>query len=223
MESLTDIFNRYDSDKNSSFHNYCRQYENLFKDYREKSLTFLEIGVFQGESIKIWREVFHNAIKIVGIDINPECKQYENPDKSIFVEIGDASNPEFITFINNKYGPFDVVLDDGSHTNKDVINSFELIFPTMKDDGLYLVEDTICFKSPQYIDNNYPNHLSYFAKYIPYLNQWRFDGNSEILDHCVDPFKIQKKAENIFEASIDMITYGVSFIAINKKIRKHWL
>jgi hypothetical protein len=36
-------------------------------------------------------------------------------------------------------------------------------------------------------------------------------------------FKIQKKAENVFEASIDMITYGVSFIAINKKIREHWI
>jgi hypothetical protein len=222
-ESLIDIFNKYNSDKNISFHNYSRQYENLFKEYRTKPINFLEIGVFQGESIKIWREVFPNATKIVGVDINPECKKYEDISKSIFVEIGDASNPEFIQFIMNKYGPFDIVIDDGSHTNKDVIHSFELIFPTMNDDSLYVVEDTICFKSAGYIDNNYPNHLVYFAKYLPYLNQWRFDSSNGIFDHCVDPFKIQKKAENIFEASIDMITYGVSFIAINKKIRKHWI
>ena len=44
-----------------------------------------------------------------------------------------------------------------------------------------------------------------------------------IKDNCIDPFKIQKKAANIFEASIDLITYGCSFVAINKKIRQHWL
>jgi hypothetical protein len=223
MDSLTNIFNKHNSDKNSSFHNYCRQYENLFKDFRYKPISFLEIGVLQGESLKIWREVFSNATKIVGIDINPDCKKYENPEMSIFVEIGDASNPEFITYLNDKYGPFDIIIDDGSHTNKDVIHSFESLFPKLNDDGLYLVEDTICYKSPNHIDSSYPNHLDYFSYYTAYLNQWRLDSTTGIKDHCVDPFKINKKAINPFEAGIDMITFGVSFIAIHKKIRHHWL
>lgn len=223
MESLISIFDKYNSDKNSSFHNYCRQYDNLIKDYRNKSINFLEIGVFKGESLKIWREAFPNAKKIVGIDINPVCKMYENTEKNIFVEIGDASNKDFIAYLEKQYGPFDIIIDDGSHTNKDIIVSFELLFPKMNDDGLYIVEDTICFKNQAYLINGYPNHLEYFTKYFPYLNQWRHDSTVGIKDHCVDPFKIIKKAENIFEASIDMITYGISFIAINKKIRSHWL
>jgi cephalosporin hydroxylase len=223
MDSLTTIFDKYNSDKNSSFHNYCRQYDNLLRDYRTKPITFLELGVFRGESVKIWRDAFPNAKHIVGVDINPECKSFENPDKSIFIEIGDATDPSFIQYLNNKYGPFDIIIDDASHTNKDVILSFEQLFPLMNDDGLYIVEDTITYKSNAYIDQDYPNHLVYFAKYTPYLNQWRYDSTEGIRDVCVDPFKIQKKATNIFEASIDLITYGVSFIAINKKIRKHWL
>lgn len=223
MDNLATIFDRYNSDKNSSFHNYCRQYDNLTKDYRDKPISFLELGVYTGESVKIWRDAFSNSTKIVGVDINPDCKRYENPDKSIFIEIGDATNQVFIKYLNDKYGGFDIILDDASHTNKDVILSFEQLFPLMNDNGLYIVEDTITYKAPAYIDTNYPNHLVYFAKYAPYLNQWRYDSTEGIKDNCIDPFKIQKKAANIFEASIDLITYGCSFVAINKKIRQHWL
>jgi hypothetical protein len=224
METLTTIFNKYNSDKNTSFHNYCRQYENIFRDFRTKPLKLLEIGVLQGESLKIWRDVFPNATNIVGVDINPQCKSYENTEKSIFVEIGDATKPDFIKFLNNKYGNFDIIIDDGSHTNKDVILSFESLFPSVNDDGIYLVEDTICYKSINHLVPSHPNHLDYFANLTPYLNQWRVDDSTDgIRDHCIDPFKIQKKAANIFEASIDMITFGCSFIAINKKIRHHWL
>jgi hypothetical protein len=224
METLTTIFNKYNSDKNTSFHNYCRQYENIFRDFRTKPLKLLEIGVLQGESLKIWRDVFPNATNIVGVDINPQCKSYENTEKSIFVEIGDATKPDFIKFLNNKYGNFDIIIDDGSHTNKDVILSFESLFPSVNDDGIYLVEDTICYKSINHLVPSHPNHLDYFANLTPYLNQWRVDDSTDgIRDHCIDPFKIQKKAANIFEASIDMITFGCSFIAINKKFRHHWL
>jgi hypothetical protein len=223
MESLTSIFDRYKSDKNSSFHNYCRQYEKVMEQYRAQAISFLEIGVFKGESVKIWREVFPNAKCIVGIDINPDCKQYENPSQSIFIEIGDATNPSFLEYIHTKYGAFDVILDDGSHRNDHVIRTFEGLFPLMNDNGLFIVEDTITYKDNGCINPAYPNHLDYFSKFVAYLNQWRFDSTQGIRDNCVDPFKIQKKAENIFEASIDMITFGCSFIAINKKIRHHWL
>lgn len=223
MENLTTIFDKYNSDKNSSFHNYCRQYESIMRDYRTKDISFLELGVLNGESIKMWREVFPNAKRIVGVDITPECKQYENADKSIFIEIGDATNSEFIKYINEKYGPFDIILDDASHINKDIILSFEKLFPLMNDNGLYIVEDTHAYRNPLLVDRDYLSHLVYFGQYFPYLSQWRYNSTEGIRDHCQDPFKIIKKASNIFEATIDMITYGNSFVAINKKIKHHWL
>jgi hypothetical protein len=88
---------------------------------------------------------------------------------------------------------------------------------------VYIVEDTICYKSLHHIDHKYDNHLEYFFKYTPFLNQWRFDSTTGIKDHCVDPFKIEKKTSNIFEYSIDKIEYGCSYIAIHKKLRKHWI
>jgi hypothetical protein len=223
MESLDVIFNKYDTDKNTYFHNYTRQYDSLLEKFRDKPIKYLEIGVFNGGSIKAFRETFSNATCILGLDIDNRCKQYEDNKNNIFVEIGDATDANFINKIINKYGSFDIILDDGSHINKHVIESFELLFPLLNDNGLYIVEDTICYKSNSHLVITYNNHLEYFFKYTQYLNQWRHDSTEGLKDNCIDPFKIQKKTQNIFEYSIDKIEYGCSYIAIHKKIRKHWI
>lgn len=221
--SVEEIFLKYNTDKNKAFHNYSRQYERLFSEFRDKPIKYLELGVFKGESIRAMREVFKNAECILGLDIDSTTKEYENSSQNIFVEIGNATDRSFIEKINEKYGPFDVILDDASHTNVDVIKSFEMLFPLLNDNGIYIVEDTITYKQPFYINKDYPTHLEYFFKYTPFLNQWRFDSSEGIKDHCVDPFKILKKTSNVFEYSIDKIEYGCSYIAINKKLRTHWI
>jgi hypothetical protein len=223
METLDKIFDKYETDKNSNFHNYTRQYNTLLNNFRDKPIKYLEIGVFNGGSIKAFRESFLNATCILGLDIDSRCKEFENIENNIFVEIGDATSSDFINSITEKYGTFDIILDDGSHTNGDVIKSFELLFPLLNDNGLYIVEDTICYKSFSHIIPNYDDHLEYFFKYTKYLNQWRYDSTSGIKDHCIDPFKINKKTDNVFEYSIDKIEYGCSYIAISKKIRTHWI
>lgn len=223
MEPLDKIYDKYDTDKGPNFHNYTRQYNTLLRDFRDKQIKYLEIGVYQGGSIKAFKEAFTNSTCILGLDINENCKKYEDIENNIFVEIGNATDENFIKKITEKYGSFDIILDDGSHTNMDVIKSFELLFPLLNNDGLYIVEDTICYKSPNYIFSNYENHLQYFFNYTKYLNQWRYDSTEGIIDNCIDPFKIQKKTSNVFEYSIDKIEYGCSYIAIHKKIRTHWI
>jgi SAM-dependent methyltransferase len=217
------ILNNYDTDKNSYFHNYSRQYNTLLRDFTDKPIKYLEIGVFNGSSLKAFKEVFKHSNCILGLYIDNRCKNYEDIENNIFVEIGDATDSSFIQKISKRYGTFDVILDDGSHNNRDVIKSFELLFPLLNDNGLYIVEDTICYKSEEHIDNNYKNHLQYFFEYTRYLNQWRYDSTEGIKDHCVDPFKILKKTDNVFEYSIDKIEYGCSYVAISKKIRAHWI
>ena len=221
--SVQDIFMSYDTDKRLTFHNYSRQYEKLFSDFRDLPIKYLEIGVFKGGSIKAMREVFKKAQCIVGIDINTQCKEYEDVNANMFVEIGNATDTMLLNKVNSKYGPFDVILDDGSHNNRDVIKTFEALFPLLNDNGVYIVEDTICYKAPSYIDSSYPNHLAYFYKYTTFLNQWRHDSTTGVKDHCVDPFKINKKTSNVFEYSIDRIEFGCSYIAIYKKVRTHWI
>ena len=223
---MDELFLQFDTDKSSKYHNYTRQYENLFEKFKHRSgIRMLEIGVFKGQSLKAWKSFFTDSL-VVGIDIDEECTQYNDESNGIHVEIGNSTDIEFIKNVNEKYGPFDIILDDGSHKNIDVIRSFEILFPLLKNNGLYIVEDTVCFKDSGFLDLRGPNHLNYFGQFIPYLNQCRKHDSTEegsVKDYCVDPFKIMKKANNVFEYSIDKIEFGCSYIAISKLVRDHWI
>ncbi|HVA64823.1 MAG TPA: class I SAM-dependent methyltransferase [Terriglobales bacterium] len=114
-------------------------YERHFSWYRNKSLTFLEIGVSRGGSLAMWQRYFGPLAKIVGIDIEEKCKAHEAP--GIFVRIGDQSAPAFLQSVVDEFGVPDVVLDDGSHHMDHVAKSFQFLYPLMPKNGVYLVED----------------------------------------------------------------------------------
>lgn len=214
MES---IFDKYNTDKNSSFHNYTRQYSELFEKYRTRpNLKFLEIGIFRGESLKAWRDYFTGeGSVVVGVDLNPPVNSLDGFD--VKFEIGDATDPSVVRSLHDKYGPFDVIVDDGGHRNGQVIKTFEEFFPILADGGLYVVEDTVTWNDQAFFDRNYPSHLQYFCQFTTFLNQHRSE------DYCVDPFKnFNKETNNVVEYSLDKIEFGVSYIALHKLVREHW-
>jgi len=131
---------KYGTDKSSEVHNYCEKYEKYLPFNRYDNLNILEIGVLNGKSLKTWQEYYYKS-KIVGIDINPDCKQYDDRNNNIYVEIGSQDDHVFLNDIMREYGPFDMILDDGSHMNEHVIFSFEHLFQSLKSGGIYIVED----------------------------------------------------------------------------------
>jgi hypothetical protein len=106
---------------------------------RASPLKFLEIGVFRGGSIPMWKEYFAPHSTLVFIDIDPSCKAHEIEGTN--VRIGSQADPAFLDEVAAEFGPFDVVLDDGSHINAHQIASFNALWPHLAEDGLYLVED----------------------------------------------------------------------------------
>lgn len=222
INELDDVFLKYNTDKNALFHNYLRQYNDILNKYKEKNINLLEIGVFKGESLKSWRNYFNNAKNIVGLDINKSALNYQDKDNNINIHILNSSNIFTKEFLKAEYDSFDIIIDDGSHIITDVIQSFENLFNLVSEGGVYIVEDTICYKHQSFINNSDENHLSYFYKLTNFLNQWRYDSHTGIRDNCVDSFKIMKTTSNLFERSIDKIEYGCSYIAIYKKTRYHW-
>lgn len=78
-------------------------------------------------------------MNILGIDIDPNCRKFE--ENGIHIEIGSQEDPEFWHYIKNTYPPFDILIDDGGHTMKQQIVTFNEVFPSIKDGGLYLCED----------------------------------------------------------------------------------
>lgn len=140
MSLLDNLAKKYGTDKSSDVHNYCVKYEKYLPFNRYQNMDILEIGILDGKSLLTWKDYYYKA-KIVGIDINPDCKQFENKENNISVEIGSQDDSVFLNDVMRKYGPFDMILDDGSHINEHVIYSFEHLFESLKSGGVYIVED----------------------------------------------------------------------------------
>ena len=140
MSLLDSLAKKYGTDKSSDVHNYCVKYEKYLPFKRYQDMNILEIGILDGKSLLTWRDYYYKS-KIVGIDINPDCKQFEDKDNNISVEIGSQDDFVFLNEIMREYGKFDMILDDGSHMNEHVIYSFEHLFESVKSGGLYVIED----------------------------------------------------------------------------------
>lgn len=118
---------------------YFDVYDAHFSRFRGKDIKILEIGVSQGGSLQMWRSYFGPNAKIYGVDINPDCKKLEGDNIQIF--IGSQSDRSFLRKIREEIGPVDILIDDGGHTMKQQIVSFEELYSLVKLDGVYLCED----------------------------------------------------------------------------------
>jgi hypothetical protein len=115
-------------------------YETHFARFRGKAPVMVEIGVMGGGSLKMWKEYFGEGSRIVGVDINPDCKVHEGEGIEVF--IGSQDDPALIDAIFAKYPHVDLVLDDGSHMMRHMIATFELMYDRVQPKGVYMVEDT---------------------------------------------------------------------------------
>lgn len=132
------------SDKWGS-HWYTQHYQRYFEPLRNKRLNLLEIGVggydapdLGGASLHMWKAYFRKS-RIVGIDL------YDKSALSghrIDIHQCDQTDSEALLRLSSEYGGFDIIIDDGSHLNEHVIKTFKVLFPLLRQDGIYVVEDT---------------------------------------------------------------------------------
>lgn len=114
-------------------------YEKHLSQWRNKTLTFVEIGVSKGGSLQMWQRFFGPMATIVGVDLDPGCAEHQ--EQGIHVRIGDQSDPAFLKSIVDEFGQPDIILDDGSHRMDHIASSFLYLYPQLSKNGLYLVED----------------------------------------------------------------------------------
>ena len=131
------------TDKNGG-HNYTQHYKKHFKKYRFKRIKLFEIGVGGyddphegGASLRMWKKYFPFG-KIFSLDIFDKSALQE---KRIKIYQGSQVNSEILSKITKENGEFDLIIDDGSHQNEHIIKSFQLLFPKLKDGGIYVIED----------------------------------------------------------------------------------
>lgn len=135
---------------------YFSIYEKVIGPLRGKPIRFLEIGVYKGGSLEMWRKYLHPESVIVGLDIDPTCAAFDRPADGLHVRIGDQSDVGFLKSVVEEFGRFDIVLDDGSHFNSHLIKSFDYLFLNgLQDTGIYIAEDTHTNFWPNYRDRGY--------------------------------------------------------------------
>jgi hypothetical protein len=127
----------YRAIKHSSYFNV---YDHLFTPYKNKNIIFVEIGVFDGGSLFMWRDFFGPKARIIGIDVNPNVKILEKYGFEIL--IGDQEDKKFWIEFKKKIGKVDILLDDGGHTYRQQIITVESMINNIKDEGIIVVEDT---------------------------------------------------------------------------------
>lgn len=186
---------------------YFEAYERFFSQYRGRDLTILEIGVFKGGSLQMWRDYFKNScnkVTVYGIDINPECKCLEDEDIKIF--IGSQEDRDFLRKVKKEIEKVDILIDDGGHTMNQQIISFEELFDLVSDSGMYLCEDL---------------HTSYMKFYGgEYKGDTFIEYSKNLIDYLHAQYsETDKLIRNKYSDRIKYITYCDSMIFIEKKER----
>jgi 23S rRNA U2552 (ribose-2'-O)-methylase RlmE/FtsJ len=123
---------------------YLLIYDEIFNSYKTDPINLLEIGIQNGGSLEIWAKYFSEFNKLVGCDINPKCSKLIYDDSRISVIVGDANKEEVQEKILHHAKNYQIIIDDGSHTSRDIISSFARYFKYIEDGGLYVIEDLHC-------------------------------------------------------------------------------
>lgn len=136
---LERLFWEHDGRHVTKWSQYLPAYDHYLSAFRGSAVRFLEIGVFEGGSLELWRTFFGEAATIVGVDIDDS--RAANVDPPNWTAVGSQDDPESLRSVVERMGGLDVVLDDGSHVGKHQWASFEALFPLLADGGVYIVED----------------------------------------------------------------------------------
>ena len=212
-----ELFRIFSADTNvHKWHHYFDIYTRYFDRFRDRPIAMLEIGVFRGGSLRMWKEYFHPDSTIVGIDVEESCQAHEIANRNVFVRIGSQADPAFLAKVNGEFGPFDIILDDGSHKTHHQITSFGALFrPALNDGGCYMVEDV---------------HTNYWIKHVDSAETF-IDLSKQMVDLLHEPYFDRKETEfrhkhpdalkelelSYLSANLDCVAFHDSIVVFDKK------
>lgn len=151
---------------------YFEIYDRHLSRFRGSAVNLVEIGVYQGGSLQMWKHYLGEQAHIWGIDVNPAVKQFE--EDRVKIIIGDQADRAFLRMLASEVPRIDILIDDGGHYMGQQRATMEELFPKIDPDGVYICEDlhTSYWREfgGGYLD---PRSFIEFSKnYIDRLNAW---------------------------------------------------
>lgn len=170
-------------------------YHTHFKKFIGEEVKVLEIGIYSGGSLGMWRTYFGDKCKIYGIDIEEACKIYENDYTEVF--IGDQEDRSFWKTLFDQIGSVDIIIDDGGHTTEQQRITLEETLNKINPGGIYLCEDV-------HRENN--RFAEYTKNFVDEMNKFKVDPKK----------KVSLSDVTRFQATIKSICYYPYVIVIEK-------
>lgn len=204
MNDLQSFFDRHEGRLVHKWHHYFEIYDRHFARFRGGPVCLVEFGVSQGGSLQMWRDYFGPDAVLYGVDINPACKQFAEP--GVHIEIGDQADRQFLRSLASRLPPVDILIDDGGHTMRQQIHTFEELFPAVQPHGVYLVEDLHTSYWAEW-SGGYPRRgtfIEYSKSFVDRLHAW----------HSEQPARLSPDA---LTRSVGSLHYYDSVLVIEKR------
>ena len=198
---------------------YLDEYERQLSPYQRLPIRLLEVGIQNGGSLEIWAKYFPHAEKIIGCDINPQCKELTYDDDRIDVVVSDVNLDACEKKITDISPKFDVIIDDGSHKSGDIISTFGRYFKYLNNGGIYIVEDLHASYWEDFdggLHSPYTS-MSFFKRLLDILNHEHWRKSQSKLDYIKELSK--KYSQNFNEADLSSL-HSLEFVNSLCIIRK---
>jgi hypothetical protein len=139
---LTKLGHVFGTDKVDETHTrngraYTDVYERYLRPWRRRRFTMLELGVFRGDSLRMWDAFFPRAT-VVGLDLEQSAAELA---PEFDVAVGSQADPEILDDVLRRHPDVRLVVDDASHITSLTIASFRYLFPRLSRGSLYIMED----------------------------------------------------------------------------------
>ena len=198
-QSLKEIFYSHEDKLIHKWDHYFEIYEKYFSKYVDKDVVILEIGISHGGSLQMWKKYFGKNVKIYGIDVNPECKKLEEGNIKIF--IGSQDDAAFLQEIKKIIPQPDILIDDGGHTMRQQITTFNILYDHVKDGGIYLCEDTHTSYWHSFHGGlrKKSSFIEFSKRLIDKLYAWHMENPTEL---PVDSFTMNTRAIHFYDSIV---------------------
>ena len=118
---------------------YFEIYHRHLSKFVGREVHCVEIGVYSGGSLEMWKQYLGPASVVYGVDVVPACRVFE--DERTRISIGDQADRTFWRRFKERYPVIDVLIDDGGHRPEQMIVTLEEMLPHLRPGGVYLCED----------------------------------------------------------------------------------
>lgn len=138
MKSSKELFYKLSLPSKKWAH-YFDIYDRYLTPFIGKEANILEIGIDRGGSLELWHNFLENP-NIFGVDANSDVKniKFHFP---VNLELGDQADLSFWEKYIATKPEFDIIIDDGGHYMHQQVHTLVALFPRLKDNGVYIIED----------------------------------------------------------------------------------